>query len=46
MKITLFNNCQDPLTEEVDLLLSHAKGFMFWEKLMDSQVKQKATHDA
>ena len=30
-KITLFITCQDPLAEEVDLLLSHAKGFMFCE---------------
>ena len=30
-KITLFITCQDPLAGEVDLLLSHAKGFMFCE---------------
>ena len=31
LKITLFITCQVPLAEEVDLLLSHAKGFMFPE---------------
>ena len=31
LRITLFITCQDPLAEEVDLLLSHAKGFMFPE---------------
>ena len=31
LRITLFITCQDPLAEEVDLLLSHAKGFMFRE---------------
>ena len=31
LKTTLFITCQDPLAEEVDLLLSHAKGFMFRE---------------
>ena len=31
LRIMLFITCQDPLAEEVDLLLSHAKGFMFPE---------------
>ena len=31
LRITLFITCQDPLAEEVDLLLSHAKSFMFPE---------------
>ena len=31
LKITLFITCLDPPAEEVDLLLSHAKGFMFRE---------------
>ena len=31
LRITLFITCQDPLAEEVDLLLSHTKSFMFPE---------------
>ena len=31
LRIKLFITCQDPLAEEVDLLLSHAKSFMFPE---------------